>query len=78
MKINNILIFIDNLLNKLLKVASNGLSLVSNIIRLKKKDRIIDCKQKSYESLLSFGGCRCFLMDFENDGKIIYGDNDNE
>jgi len=67
--------FIVNLVFKLVKVLPNSLSLINSVSSILKKDKAIDCKQKTYESPLNFGGCRCFLMDFENNRIINYGVN---
>jgi len=74
MKLNKFINYSVNLINKVSKTVSNSLSWISNMIRLKRNYRISDINIKSYESLSTFGGCRCFLMDFKKDGEIIFMD----
>jgi len=75
MKLSKVFIFIDNLAFKLSKRVFNGISLINNIPRLKKKDHLNAFYQRvdmTYPFSLGYG---YYLEDFNKTDKIICGDN---
>ena len=74
MKLSKVIIFRDNFAFKLSNIAFKGISLVSNILRLFKKDRIINWEQKSYNAGYGMNKKVFYLEEISEIPEIIFGD----
>ena len=70
MKLINYLV---NFAFKLSKIASNGVSMLNNLLTQKKKDNANAFYQRDGQIILNTPKCRCYFEEVEEIPKINYG-----